>query len=95
MRESERIEAEGLRRSTYLSLKKEGPLKNYPLPAQRSNFPSSEFRDLDKLLADRKALPNPSLESGLGRTDQGVWKRDMISSFYRQSVYGSLRRQAE
>ena len=60
LRESERIEAEGLQRTTYLSLKKEGPLKHYPLPAQRSNFPCSEFRDLDRVFAERKGLPAAS-----------------------------------
>ena len=40
-RESMRMENEGLKRSNYFSLRKEGPLKNYPLASQRSNFASS------------------------------------------------------
>jgi hypothetical protein len=95
LRESERIEAEGVRKSTYLSLKKEGPLKNYPLPAQRCNFPASEFRDIDRLILTDLKAPLPAQDQPMGRSDRGVWKRDMISSFYRQTIYGSLRRQPQ
>ena len=45
-RESMRMENEGMKRSDYFSLRKEGPLKNYPLASQRSNFDSSEFKVL-------------------------------------------------
>jgi len=37
-------------------LKKDGPLKAYPLTAQRSNFTSSEFNDTAKLFVNRKDM---------------------------------------
>lgn len=55
-KESLKLEAEGTKRSNYFSLRKEGPLKMYPMVSQRSNFISSEFKLLDKLLATRKEV---------------------------------------
>ena len=55
-RESMRMEEEGMKRSDYFSLRKEGPLKNYPMASQRSNFISSEFKILDRLLHKKEEL---------------------------------------
>lgn len=55
-KESLKMEAEGMKRSDYFSLRKDGPLKMYPMASQRSNFISSEFKILDKLLATRKEV---------------------------------------
>lgn len=53
-RESLRLENEGMKKTNYFSLSKEGPLRNYPLASQRCNFMSSEFKVLDKLFAVKK-----------------------------------------
>jgi hypothetical protein len=53
-KESNRMEEDGMKRSNYFSLRKDGPLKMYPMASQRSNFLTSEFKILDKVLASRK-----------------------------------------
>lgn len=55
-KDSLKLEAEGTKRSNYFSLRKEGPLKMYPMASQRSNYISSEFKLLDRLLATRKEV---------------------------------------
>jgi len=49
-RQSSKMEEEAARKSDYFSLRKDGPLKNYPMVSQRSNYETSEFKLLDKLL---------------------------------------------
>lgn len=48
------MEKNGTKGLNYFTLRKEGPLKCYPMASQRSNFNTSEFKILDKLLATRK-----------------------------------------
>jgi hypothetical protein len=91
IRESERIEAEGLKKTTYLSLRKDGPLKNYPLVSQKSKFTTSEFKEIDKILANRQDMIGAQKPEGKDLS-KNVWKRDMICSFYRQSLYNDLKR---
>ena len=55
-KESLRLENEVMKRTDYFSLRKEGPLKNYPLASQRCNFMSSEFKILDKLFEGKKEV---------------------------------------
>jgi CRP-like cAMP-binding protein len=38
LRESQRIEEEGLNKTNYFTLTKEGPLKHYPMASKRANF---------------------------------------------------------
>lgn len=94
-RESIRLEEEGARRSDYFSLRKAGPLKMYPMVSQRSSHVSSEFKILDKLLQTRKQVGKETSKRSNPIRDNGVWRRDMMSSFYRQSFFQSLRRNPE
>lgn len=45
-KESQRLEEEGTKKWDYLKLCREGPLKRYPLIAQRSQYISSEFKEV-------------------------------------------------
>jgi len=90
---SRKIEEDGLRKTNYLSLRKEGPLKNYPLAAQKANYQISEFREIDKVLMNKKPIIGRVDKALSTATDKNqVWKRDMICSFYRQSLYSDMRR---
>jgi hypothetical protein len=86
---SRKIEEEGLRRTNYLSLRKEGPLKNYPLAAQKANYQVSEFREIDKLMMNNArpvVVGRTEKAMSTGSETNQVWRRDMIRSFYRQTM---------
>ena len=91
-RESSRMEEQGVKKSDYFSLRKAGPLNMYPMASQRSNFMSSEFKILDKLLLSRKEVGKESKEMHNHTRENGVWRRDMMSSMYRQSLFELMRR---
>ena len=94
-RESSKMEEQGVKKSDYFSLRKAGPLKVYPMVSQRSNYLSSEFKILDKLLLSRKEVGKESKKISNPIRDNGIWRRDMLSSFYRQSFFESVKRNPE